>query len=62
MPLPQSALQLKEKRAEIRAMPNDALVKSFGKFLRARRPLRNRDDRIRFMYELEFKRRYKEEN
>lgn len=60
MPLLQSTLQLKEKRAEIRAMSNDALVKSFGEFLRTRYPLRNRDELIRSMYELEFQRRCKE--
>ena len=61
MPLLQSTLQLKEKRAEIRAMSNDALVKSFGEFLRTRYPLRNRDELIRSMYELEFQRRCKED-
>lgn len=60
MPLLQSTLQLKEKRAEIRAMSNDALVKSFGEFLRTKYPLRNRDELIQSMYELEFQRRYKE--
>ena len=61
MPLLQSTLQLKEKRAAIRAMSNEALIKSYGEFLRTRRPLNNKDDRIRFMYEFEFQRRCKEE-
>lgn len=62
MPLSQSTLQLKEKRTEIRTMSNDALVKSFGEFLRrTRRPLKNKD-KIRFMYKYEFQRRCKEEN
>lgn len=54
-------LQIKEKRAAIRAMSNDALVKSFGEFLRTMRPFCYGNERIRFMYESEFQRRCKEE-
>ena len=54
-------LQIKEKRAALRAMSNDVLVKSYGKFLQTRRPLDDEDERIRLMYEFEFERRRKEE-
>lgn len=54
-------LQIKEKKTAIRAMSNDALVKSFGKFLQTRSPLSSSDERIKFMYESEFQRRCKEE-
>ena len=53
-------LQIKEKRAAIRTMSNDTLVKSFGEFLQAKPPFYIKDERIRAMYESEFQRRSKE--